>query len=102
MTDRQAVGHGQVALITGGAPGIGAATARRLAGHGRRVAVADIDTRTVEESGRLDTVVLNAAIAGRCGLDDITWPEIPLVSGGAAAGRGGAPGPNSARSPFGT
>ncbi|MER6053473.1 hypothetical protein ABT168_39625 [Streptomyces sp. NPDC001793] len=34
MTDRQAVGRGQVALITGGASGIGAATARRLAGHG--------------------------------------------------------------------
>ncbi|MEE6266407.1 SDR family oxidoreductase [Streptomyces diastatochromogenes] len=93
---------GAVALITGGASGIGAATARRLAGHGWRVVVADLDTTggravaeecgglfvatdvaspddnervvayTVEEFGRLDAAVLNAAIAGRCGLDDFT------------------------------
>ncbi|MCK7628043.1 SDR family oxidoreductase [Streptomyces sp. RS10V-4] len=91
-----------VALITGGASGIGAALARRLAGHGWQVVVADLDTTaaarvaeecggrfvttdvasaddneravayTVEEFGRLDAAVLNAAIAGRCGLHDFT------------------------------
>ncbi|MER7986865.1 SDR family oxidoreductase [Streptomyces noursei] len=93
---------GPVALITGGASGIGAATARRLAGHGWRVVVADLDTTgaatvaeecggrfvatdvaspddneravayTVEEFGRLDAAVLNAAVAGRCALHDFT------------------------------
>ncbi len=93
---------GAVALITGGASGIGAATARRLAGEGWRVVIADVDAargagvaddcgglfihtdvtslhdnehavaQSVRAHGRLDAVVLNAAIAGRCGLDDFT------------------------------
>ncbi|GAA2666527.1 SDR family oxidoreductase [Streptomyces lunalinharesii] len=91
-----------VVLITGGGSGIGAATARRLTGRGWRVAVVDLDgpratavaqecgglavvadvaspddnqramARTVAEFGRLDAAVLNAAVAGRCGLDDFT------------------------------
>jgi NAD(P)-dependent dehydrogenase (short-subunit alcohol dehydrogenase family) len=39
---------GAVALVTGGANGIGAAAARRLAAHGARVVVADVDGRGVE------------------------------------------------------
>ena len=39
---------GQVAIVTGGAQGIGGATARRLAEEGASVLVADIDLATAE------------------------------------------------------
>jgi NAD(P)-dependent dehydrogenase (short-subunit alcohol dehydrogenase family) len=82
-----------VALVTGGAGGIGAALSAALAGRGYRVAVADVDetaaaavadlvgglalgldvadpaaneaavTRTVAEYGRLDVVALNAGVS---------------------------------------
>lgn len=92
----------EVVLITGGASGIGAATARRFAGQGASVVIVDRDvdlgtavaaeiggrfvaadvrapedneravTVAVREFGRLDVVLLNAGIAGRCGLADFT------------------------------
>lgn len=84
---------GRVAIVTGGASGIGAATARALAAAGARVVVADVDhergaavaadaggvfeavdvaddtalsalmTRTAETQGRLDVLVSNAFAA---------------------------------------
>ncbi|PKV96793.1 short-subunit dehydrogenase [Amycolatopsis echigonensis] len=92
----------QVALITGGASGIGAAAARLLAARGMRIVLVDrdeergaavaaeLDGRFVaadvgsladneravrvaaDEFGRLDVVVLNAGVPGRCGLADFT------------------------------
>src|SRR5262245_11932851 len=40
---------GKAALVTGGASGIGAATAGLLAARGARVAVADLDTAAAEQ-----------------------------------------------------
>jgi NAD(P)-dependent dehydrogenase (short-subunit alcohol dehydrogenase family) len=41
---------GQVAIVTGGAQGIGGATARRLAEEGARVLIADVDLETAERN----------------------------------------------------
>ncbi|CAN5119805.1 SDR family oxidoreductase [soil metagenome] len=92
------IGSGGVALVTGGASGIGAAACRRLAGLGLRVAVADLDEArgkeiaaeidgsfvaldvtdlaanhravadTEAEFGRLDVAFLNAGVVS--GVDD--------------------------------
>ncbi|MFD9034239.1 SDR family NAD(P)-dependent oxidoreductase [Streptomyces sp. NPDC059567] len=58
--------EGYAALITGGARGIGAATARRLAEEGARVLVADVD----EEAARETAGGLPGARAVRCDVGD--------------------------------
>jgi 2-hydroxycyclohexanecarboxyl-CoA dehydrogenase len=51
--------EGRIAIVTGGASGIGAATARRLAAEGARVAVCDINEDGAREvAGELDGVGL--------------------------------------------
>jgi 3-oxoacyl-[acyl-carrier protein] reductase len=60
MTETSAAQNVRVAIVTGGARGIGAATARRLAADGLAVAVLDL-----EEEAAKDTVDAIAADGGR-------------------------------------
>src|SRR2546428_13895723 len=74
---------GRVALITGGARGIGLAIARRLVADGARVALVDLDKSAVE------------AAAGEIGasaaalVDDVTRPDDVERAVGAAHARWG-------------
>ncbi|MQY09748.1 SDR family oxidoreductase [Actinomadura macrotermitis] len=96
----------KVAMITGGANGIGAAAARRLAGEGWRLVLADVDAErgtalaaeldavfvrcdvrdpadslaavaaAVDAHGGLDLAFLNAGVASGCTLDADFDPEL--------------------------
>jgi 3-oxoacyl-[acyl-carrier protein] reductase len=71
---------GKNALVTGGAQGIGAATARRLADEGAHVVVADLD---LDKAGEIAEAIGGSAV--RC---DVTKRDEVEAAVEAAAGRG--------------
>src|SRR5436305_2605005 len=87
--------EGRTALVTGGASGIGAATVRRLAAEGARVAVADLDpVRARDVSGEVNghaiemDVTDNASvIAGVGGAVEAVGPLDVLVNNAGGGSR---------------
>jgi NAD(P)-dependent dehydrogenase (short-subunit alcohol dehydrogenase family) len=68
---------GKVALITGGASGIGAACARALAKEGARVVITDInDVSGNEQAERLRTEGYKALYLHQDVTDEARWPQI--------------------------
>ncbi|HEY8771458.1 MAG TPA: SDR family oxidoreductase [Thermoleophilaceae bacterium] len=67
--------EGKVALVTGGASGIGAATCRRLAAEGARVAVTDLNLEPAKEvAGEVDGEAFELdVLVNNAGYDEFGW-----------------------------
>jgi 3-oxoacyl-[acyl-carrier protein] reductase len=73
----------RVAIVTGAARGIGAATARRLAGDGMAVAVLDLDAATC--AGTVDTITAAGGRAFAVGADVSQADQVEAAVGKVAA-----------------
>jgi len=73
--------QGQAAIVTGGASGLGAATARKLAAQGAKVAVADLNTKLAEELAKEI-----GGIAVHCDVSDAASGEAAIVAAAKAHG----------------
>ena len=72
---------GQAAIVTGGASGLGAATARRLAAQGARVAVCDLNAKLAAELAKEI-----GGLAVTCDVSDAASGETAIVAAAKAHG----------------
>jgi 3-oxoacyl-[acyl-carrier protein] reductase len=78
--------EGKVAIVTGAAQGIGAATALRLAAEGAKVAVVDLTADRAQ--GTVDEIAENGGQALALGADVSKTPEVEAVVAAAVDGFG--------------
>src|SRR4030081_575671 len=71
----------QAAIVTGGASGLGAATARRLAAQGAKVAVCDLNAKLAES---VAAEIKGVAVV--CDVSDAAFAEAAIVSASKAHG----------------
>src|SRR6187549_1131402 len=71
----------QAAIVTGGASGLGAATARRLAAQGARVAVCDLNAKLAES-----VAAEIGGVAVVCDVSDAASAETAVVAAAKAHG----------------
>src|ERR1700728_3480653 len=71
----------QAVIVTGGASGLGAATARRLAGEGARVAVCDLNAKLAQS-----VAAEIGGVAVTCDVSDATSAEAAIVAASKAHG----------------
>lgn len=95
---------GQVAIVTGGAQGIGGATARRLAADGARVLIADIDGAQAEENvarirvagGTAEAIVADVGVSADIARMVTTaverWGKLTILVNNAYSGQAGTKG----------
>jgi len=67
----------QAAIVTGGASGLGAATARRLAAQGARVAVCDLNAKLAETVAAEIGVSLSSATSPTPPPPRTPWSRLP-------------------------